>query len=131
MKRPRKIRAPKPTRAEMKAKLLAKAESTIEEFLDWVEQTDHPNLTQIEDTVLEFRRHLGQDLAETAIQAQANAQPALGPTCPKCGREMHYKDEKNKTITSRVSELKLSRRYYHCTHCHQGLFPPRPTTPRL
>ena len=131
MKRPRQSRAPKPTRAEMKANLLAKAESTIEEFLDWVEQADHPNLTQIEDTVLEFRRQMGQDLAETAIQAQNNAQPVPGPECPKCGREMHYKDEKDKTITSRVSELQLRRSYYHCTHCQQGLFPPRPTTAGL
>jgi hypothetical protein len=123
MKRTRKARTPKPTRAEMKAKLLAKAEATIEEFLDWVEQTDHPNLTQIEDTVLEFRRQIGRDLAETAIQAQDNTQPIPGPSCPKCGREMHYKDEKDKTITSRVSELKLRRSYYYCTHCQQGLFP--------
>lgn len=131
MKRTRKAGTPKPVRAEMKAKLLAKAEATIEEFLDWVEQTDHPDLTTIEDTVLEFRRQWGQALAETAIQAQDNVQPVPGPQCPHCGREMHYKDEKDKTITSRVSELQVHRGYYHCPHCQQGLFPPRPTTAGL
>jgi formamidopyrimidine-DNA glycosylase len=131
MKRPRKVRRTKPTRAEMKAQLLAQAEATIDQFLDWVEQTERPNLTQIEDAVLEFRRQVGQTMAETAIQAQDATYTVPGPPCPTCQREMHYKDDKAKTLTSRVSGLKLNRSYYHCPHCQQGLFPPRPTAPSL
>jgi hypothetical protein len=131
MKRTPKTCTPKPTRAEMKTQLLAQAEATIEQFLDWVEQTERPNLTQIEDVVLEFRRQMGQAMGETAIQVQDTTHPVPGPRCPKCDREMHYKDTKDKTITSRLSELKLSRSYYYCTHCQQGLFAPRSTTPRL
>jgi uncharacterized protein with PIN domain len=109
----------------MKAQLLAQAEATIDQFLDWVEQTEHPNLTQIEDAVLEFRRQVGQTMAETALQAQDATYTVPGPRCPACQREMHYKDEKAKTLTSRVSDLKLKRSYYYCPHCQQGLFPPR------
>jgi len=111
MKRSYKTRVRKPTCAKMKAQLLAKAKTTIEEFLNWVEQTDRPNLTQIEDAVLEFRRQLGQTMAETAIQAQATVTPAPGLQCPQCGREMRYKGEKDKTVTSRVSDLELNRSY--------------------
>jgi hypothetical protein len=128
MKRTPQVRTPKPTRTEMKAQLLAKAEATIDQFLDWVEQTDRPNLTQIEDAVWGFRRQVGQSMAETALQAQAATHPVPGPRCPTCQREMHYKDAKAKTLTSRVSDLKLHRSYYYCPHCQQGLFPPRPTT---
>lgn len=131
MKRPRQVRRSKPTRTEMKAQLLAQAEATIDQFLDWVEQTERPNLTQIEDAVLEFRRQVGQTMAETAIQAQDATHAVPGPGCPTCQREMHYKDDKAKTLTTRVSDLKMKRSYYHCSHCQQGLFPPRPTTPRL
>jgi CCR4-NOT transcriptional regulation complex NOT5 subunit len=94
MKRSRKVHRTKPTRAEMKAQLLAQAEATIDQFLDWVEQTERPNLTQIEDAVLEFRRQVGQAMAETALQAQDATAPVPGPHCPTCGREMHYKDDK-------------------------------------
>ena len=96
MKRPAKTRIAKPTRAEMKAQLLAQAEATIDQFLDWVEKTERPNLTQIEDSVLEFRRQLGQQMAETAIRAQAVTQPVPGPHCPTCGREMHSRMTKPK-----------------------------------
>ena len=128
MKRHRKTATAKPTRAEMKAELLAQTEATIDQFLDWVEKTERPNLTQIEDTVLEFRRQVGQTMAETALRAQDAIHPVPGPRCPTCDREMHFKDDKTKTITSRVSDLKLQRSYYYCSHCDQGLFPPRPTT---
>jgi hypothetical protein len=131
MKRPAKTRTAKLTRAEMKAQLLAQAETTIDQFLDWVEKTERPNLTQIEDTVLEFRRQIGHTMADTALQAQTAAHPVPGPRCPTCDREMHFKDDKTKTITSRVSDLELKRSYYYCSHCDQGLFPPRPTTRTL
>jgi len=124
MKHTPKTRTAKPTRAEMKAQLLAQAEATIDQFLDWVEKTERPNLTQIEETVLEFRRQMGQTMADTALQAQATAHPVPGPRCPTCEREMRFKDDKTKTITSRVSDLHLKRSYYYCSHCDQGLFPP-------
>lgn len=111
------------TRAERKAQLLAQAEATIEHFLDWLEQTERPTLTHIEDAVLEFRRQFGQALAETALQAQETHPPVPGPQCPTCHDEMHYKDTKTKTLTSRVGEVKLRRSYYYCPHCHQGQFP--------
>jgi hypothetical protein len=127
MKRTRKTHTTKskPTREALRAELLAKAEATIDQFLDWMEQTDRPDLTQIEDAVLEFRRQMGQAMAETAIQSQPSVRPVPGPACPQCGREMRYKDDKNKAVTSRVGDVNVERSYYHCPHCEQGLFPPR------
>ena len=52
-----------PTRAEIRAKLLAEAEQAIDDLLDWTDQTPRPNLTQIENAVLSMRRQLSEHAA--------------------------------------------------------------------
>ncbi len=114
----------KHTRAGRKAELLAQAEQIIEELLDWTEETPEPNLTQIEDLVLKLRKRPGEQMAQAVIAAQEAQRPVPGPTCPSCGREMHYKDRKHNTVESRVGSLPLERGYYYCETCRAGLFPP-------
>ena len=43
------VAAMKHTRKQKNERLMVEAQSMIEEFLNWEEQTDKPNLTQIED----------------------------------------------------------------------------------
>ncbi len=113
-----------PSRAELRTKLLAEAERSIDELLDWTDQTPRPNLTQIENAVLKLRKHLGEQAAQVVIEAQETRRPVPGPLCPTCRREMHYKDQKAQTVESRVGQLQVSRGYYYCETCHQSLFPP-------
>ena len=114
-----------PTRAEIRAKLLAEAEQAIDELLDWTDQTPRPNLTQIENAVLKLRRHLSEQAAQAVIEAQDAHRPVPGPLCPTCQHEMHYKDTKTQTVESRVGHLRIARGYYYCEHCRQSVFPPR------
>ena len=114
-----------PTRAEIRAKLVAEAEQAIDELLDWTDHTPRPNLTQIEKAVLKMRRHVSEQAAQAVIEAQATQRPVPGPLCPTCQREMHYKDTKAQTVESRVGHLRIARGYYYCETCHQSLFPPR------
>jgi uncharacterized protein with PIN domain len=113
-----------PTRGEIRAKLLAEAEQAIDDLLEWTDQTPRPNLTQIENAVLNLRRHFSEQAAQAVIEAQAAQHPVPGPVCPTCQREMHYKDTKAETVESRVGHLRITRGYYYCETCHQSLFPP-------
>ncbi len=118
-------RSQKLTRAEKKAALMQRAETLIEELLDWTETTSQPTLTQIEDIALDLRQQFGQALSESALESQENADPVSLPSCPACGKTMRPKGAKPKTVVARVGELKLDRRYFYCPACEQGLFPPR------
>src|SRR5512147_353128 len=102
-----------PTRAEIRAKLLAEAEQAIDELLDWTDQTPRPNLTQIENAVLKMRKQLSEQAAQAVVKSQEAQRPVPGPRCPTCQREMHYKDTKAQTVESRVGRLRLVRRDYY------------------
>jgi len=116
------------SRAAIKAELMKEAEAAIDELLDWHEERDQPNLTQVEGKVLELRQRLSEQMATTVIAHQGAVRPVPGPSCASCGAEMRYKGMKDKTVLSWVGELKLERGYYYCDQCRTGLFPPGPTT---
>jgi hypothetical protein len=112
------------TRSDLKAELMTEAEGLIDELVAWTAETPAPTLTQIEDIVLKLRQRLSERMAVAVIKAQATVRPVPGPSCPTCGREMHYKDRKANTVESRVGQLPLERGYYYCQPCKSGLFPP-------
>lgn len=111
-------------RADRKAKLMKKAEEEIERLLDWMEEGDTPDLSAIEEVVLEVRRRIGEGMAEEIIAGQESVRPVPSPLCPECKEEMHYKGIKEKEITSMIGDTKLQRGYYYCDCCRSGLFPP-------
>jgi uncharacterized protein with PIN domain len=114
------------TRAEIKAELEAEAARLIDALLDWTDQTEAPNLTQIEDQVLGLRQQFAEKLAEAAVDRQATTAPLM-VTCPQCERPMHQKKKRQRRrVESRLGAVALNRAYYYCDHCHVGLFPPGP-----
>ena len=112
-------------RSEAKGKLMQEAEGIIEELLCWEEEVEKPDLSQIEDKVLELRQRLSEKMAEIVVEGQGSVQPGPGPECQECGQEMRYKGRHSKQVTSWVGELKLKRGYYYCERCRRGHFPPR------
>jgi hypothetical protein len=112
------------SREQKKAQLMAHMEKAIEELLDWEEQNERPKLTQIEDIVLKLRKQVGEEMANEVIERVSGKTVVPGPACPKCGREMRYKGERDKRIESRAGEVVLERSYYACPECDEGIFPP-------
>lgn len=112
------------TREQKKAKLMARLEKAVEELLDWEEQTEKPNLTQIEDIVLKLRKQVGEEMADEVLTELGGQAPVPGPACPECGREMRYKGRHAKQLESRAGEMEYERGYYACPDCDEGFFPP-------
>ena len=107
-----------------KVRLMEQAESLIDELLDWNDSTAAPNLTQIEGVVLELRKRFSEEMAREVIEAQETKQPAVAPSCPKCGQAMTYKGQKPVAPRTWVGEVAIERGYYHCAGCKEGFFPP-------
>ena len=118
----------KKTREQRQAELQAKANELINRLLDWTDQTDQPDLTQIEDEVLALRAELGESMLQTIIAAQEAEQPTVVPRCPQCGQPLEDKGRRPHHTISRVGEVTLSREYYDCPACQRGFFPPGSAT---
>ena len=114
----------KHTHVERKAALLRQADELIDELLEWEDANQQPTLTEIEDIVLKLRKRMGEQMAQSVVNAQAAQAPVPGPKCPRCGREMHAKSRKRRRVESRAGSLPLERTYYYCAHCRRGIFPP-------
>ena len=114
----------KSAREKRKVRLMKKMEKAIEELLDWEEKTDKPNLTQIEEQVLNLRQQVSEEMAKEVIESQEAKRPVPGPACRICGNEMQYKGQKGVRTQSWIGDLKIERGYYHCPECKESLFPP-------
>ncbi|MBT8405959.1 MAG: hypothetical protein KJP05_00755 [Deltaproteobacteria bacterium] len=114
----------KKNKASLKAEFLAKAEALFDELMTWDETTPRPNLTQIEDVVLQLRQQFGEELTQAVLARQESRQPAEKMSCPHCGGETQHKGQKDNHIASRVGGLRIERTYYYCPRCQQGFFPP-------
>jgi uncharacterized protein with PIN domain len=112
------------TREQMTAELMAAAKQAIDELMAWEEGTTAPNLTQIEEKVLEVRQRLSEEMAEIVIEAQLVREPYEAPVCVRCGEVMQAKGSKGKRVVSRVGTLAIERNHYYCPGCESGVFPP-------
>lgn len=114
----------KKNQEKLKAEFLAQAEALFDELMAWDEDTPRPNLTQIEDVVLQLRERFGERLTRAVLARQESRQPAEKMSCPQCGGQAENKGQKGNQIESRVGGVQLERTYYYCAHCKQGFFPP-------
>ena len=104
---------------------MKQAEGLVDRLLEWTDESTEPNLTQIEGKVLELRKRFSEEMAREVIEGQEAKQPAVGPSCPKCGDEMRYKGQKGVRPQTWVGEVAFERGYYYCAECKVGFFPPR------
>ncbi len=108
----------------LKAEFMTEAETLFDELMKWDEENPEPDLTQIEDVVLELRKRFGERMAKAVVKRQEKRQPAEKMNCPECEGELEAKGEKNNEVETRLGLMQIERGYYYCPKCKQGIFPP-------
>jgi uncharacterized protein with PIN domain len=121
----------KTSQDKLKAEFLAEAEALFDRLMEWDEQTAKPNLTQIEEIVLELRQRLGKQLAHAVLARQENSQPAERMRCAECQGELEPKGPKRNRVESQIGSIQMERSYYYCPRCRQGFFPSGSATTNL
>ena len=114
----------KKSQEQLKAEFMTEAEELFDRLIEWEEQTEKPNLTEIKDIILELRKRFGERMAQKMMMRQEERQPAEKVQCPECGGEMENKGLKDNQVETRIGNLKIERGYYYCPKCKQGIFPP-------
>jgi uncharacterized protein with PIN domain len=63
----------------------------FDQLMSWDEHTSEPDLTQIEEIVLQLRQQLGEQMARAVIARQEKRQLAEKMNCPQCQSELEPK----------------------------------------
>lgn len=108
---------------EVKARLMAKAEATIDAMLAARKRPTEAQLEDIEQTALTAGQRLAHAVTMELVAESAAELPAW-PQCPTCGQKMKAKGKRRRRVVTESGEVRLKRTYYHCAACGQGIFPP-------
>ena len=112
------------TREQRQGELQAKANEVIQRLLDWTDQTEKPNLTQMEEEIMALREEMSLSMLESMLSAQEAGQPVEGEKCGTCGRPLRFKGRRTGQVVSRIGGTGVERGYYYCPECQTGIFPP-------
>jgi uncharacterized protein with PIN domain len=106
---------------ELKARLLAEAEASIERMLRDGRMGKEMTITEIEDVIGD----LEMDFRERVLSEVMGEQESKVLNCPACGGKLRNKGQRTKQLVTLRGETELARNYYQCEACGQGVFPPR------
>jgi len=106
---------------ELKAKLLAEAEASIEKMLSDERVSQKMTLTEIEDVIGD----LEIDFRQRVLNEVVGEQQTETRLCPDCGGKLRNKGRRSKRLVTLRGETEIERTYYQCEDCGKGIFPPR------
>ena len=109
------------SREELKVKLLARAETAIDELLKNERLHEQMRLSEIEQLVGQPEAAFRQAALEEILAIQQES----SKSCPICGGKLRNKGKRSKQMVTLRGETEIKRTYYQCEGCHKGYFPPR------
>jgi len=68
----------------------------------------------------------GEKLKEVIIEQLlgSHREPVTEARCPSCGKRLGMKDYRSRQVVTEAGETRITRAYYYCADCQQGIFPP-------
>jgi len=106
---------------ELKAKLLAEAEVSIEQMLSDERMSERMTITEIEEVIGELEKDFRQRVLREVTGEQADE----SVSCVECGGKLRNKGKHSKRLITLRGEINLERAYSQCEDCGKGIFPPR------
>lgn len=106
---------------ELKARLLAEAEASIERMCADDRMGKEMTITEIEDVIGDLEK----DFRERVLSEMMGEQETQTLSCPECGGKLRNKGQRIKQVVTLRGETSVKRNYYQCEACGQGIFPPR------
>ncbi len=113
-----------PAEKEIREAVAQAAAELADELVKWEGAKPQYTMSELEEEMLGIRARFGKKVAEALLEMRKERMPVPGPSCPKCGAEMRYKEKTTLQHTSELGPIELERGYYYCTHCKSGIFPP-------
>ena len=97
-----------------------------DEFDAWYEAHPEATFDEIDEHLGQRRRAVLGELLELRLrQGDLGATPEA-PRCRRCGKAMEFKGYLPKSVQGIDVEAEISRAYFHCPACKEGVFPPGP-----
>jgi len=116
-------------RKQNEAELVEELRRIHSELHTWREEHPEGSFDEIASQVTPRRRELMAVLLRQLAEQHGSGVEVNGVMCPECGREMTYRGDPSRGIGHYLEgEIELERAYYHCEHCHGGIFPPGPAS---
>jgi len=109
----------------LKAKMMATAETVIDNLLAGVSAKEELMLSDIERSVRAAGQRVMRDFTQELVDVEAKGEGGQRYVCPRCGEQARGKGQKERRLETETGEVKLKRSYWYCPRCREGFFPPR------
>ena len=100
------------------------ARQSYRRLQQWQAEHPHATLGEIEQQTRAERRQLMGQLIPLLLADRGRDDPKARPACPHCGKQMGFQDDRSVPVQTLEGPITLTRPYYYCRSCHEGLFPP-------
>lgn len=115
-------RAGKKTAAAVREEIAREVDQWLRVLFSGQRKTGHIDLEAVEMMVRLSMQRAGAAGLEQMLATPVPSASERGMPCA-CGEQARYQGLRSKPLLTAVGEVKVSRPYYWCGHCHRGQFP--------